>query len=244
MAKSKRVHQTVVFEDEEDQAALLAGVLLEGTLPPAVPAQPTAAAAPQQDLPGVDQDTPEELPSAIPAYEGDDDPPKDAYPPRRRPDDDNEDDEPERDPSDPPAEEEPEEDPDDEEDDEDDDAGIPHVDPTEPHHPPAATNASPLEPSRYTQRIRVLEAYQYKGKLTDAPAYVDRSWAAYGSVDPLRDIPAGPAVAVPDNLGGSALARIGDYIVRQSVTVAEGIEDTRVEVWSRESFEKFFLPIH
>jgi hypothetical protein len=104
-----------------------------------------------------------------------------------------------------------------------------------------------LPPARsYRQRIRILEAFQYHGRLGDAPGWVDRNWAAWGDYDPLRNIPAGPAVRVPDdpgNPGGTAtLARVGDYIVSQEVAIADGISDVRVEVWAREQFEKFFIP--
>jgi len=113
--------------------------------------------------------------------------------------------------------------------------------------PPASPEPEilpPLPASRYRQRIRIIEAWQYNGRLADAPAWVDRNWAAWGDYDPLRKIDAGPAVKVPTAPNGpAAVARIGDYIVQQEVAVTEDISDVRVEVWAREQFEKFFLSV-
>lgn len=97
---------------------------------------------------------------------------------------------------------------------------------------------------RYEARIQILEAYQYPGNLKGAPDWVDRNWAAYASdYDPLRGIEPGPALRVPTRSGENVLCRPGDYVVTQSVTLMHGIEpDIVVEVWSRESFEKNFLP--
>lgn len=96
---------------------------------------------------------------------------------------------------------------------------------------------------RYESRIRVLEAFQYPGHLKDAPSWVDLNWVGYGDWDPLRGIPPGPALRVPDVRGGVVLARPGDYVVKQSVKLAHGVpDDVVVEVWSREAFEKTFIP--
>ena len=111
---------------------------------------------------------------------------------------------------------------------------------------PGGVNAGlvpPGAPIRYESRIRVLEAFQYRGSLQGAPAWVDRSWAGYGDWDPLRNIAAGPALRVPSPHGDVVLARPGDYVVRQSVTIAHHVEpDIQVEVWAREAFERTFLP--
>lgn len=96
---------------------------------------------------------------------------------------------------------------------------------------------------RYESRIRVLEAFQYRGSLQDAPAWVDRNWAGYGDWDPLRNIAAGPALRVPSPHGDVVLARPGDYVVRQSVTIAHHVEPIeQVEVWARDNFERTFIP--
>lgn len=104
---------------------------------------------------------------------------------------------------------------------------------------PAEPQAGPL---RYEQRIRVLDAWQYRGQLAGAPVWVDRNWAAYADLDPLRGIPAGPALRVPAH-GGFAFCRPGDYMVHQEVLLAHGLPPIEaIEVWSRESFEKAFIP--
>jgi len=98
---------------------------------------------------------------------------------------------------------------------------------------------------RYESRIRVLEAYQYPGNLKDAPAWVDRNWTGYASdYDPLRGLEPGPALRVPTRHGDTVvLCRPGDYVVRQEVVLAHGIEpDVVTEVWAKESFEKNFIP--
>lgn len=106
--------------------------------------------------------------------------------------------------------------------------------------PDAAGNGPNI---RYESRIRVLEAFQYRGSLQDAPAWVDRNWAGYGDWDPLRNIAAGPALRVPSPHGDVVLARPGDYVVRQSVTIAHHVEPIeQVEVWARDNFERTFIP--
>jgi hypothetical protein len=60
-----------------------------------------------------------------------------------------------------------------------------------------------------------------------------------------RKIPPGPALRVPMAHGRETekLCRKGDYVVRQEVTIALGLDpDVRLEVWPKEEFEKFFLP--
>lgn len=97
---------------------------------------------------------------------------------------------------------------------------------------------------RYESRIRIVEAWQYNGRLAEAPQYVDRSWAAWGEYDEERKLEPGPALRVP--LNGPVpekLCRKGDYVVRQEVVIALGLEpDVRLEVWRQDDFEKFFLP--
>ena len=95
----------------------------------------------------------------------------------------------------------------------------------------------------YRQRIRVVEAWQYKGKLAEAPPWIDRNWAAWGDYDPVRGIQAGPAVRVPDAGGYSSICRIGDFIVQEEVAITDHLNDIRVTVWPRENFEKMFMPV-
>lgn len=100
--------------------------------------------------------------------------------------------------------------------------------------------------TRYESRIRIAEAWQYNGQLASAPGWVDRSWAAWGDADSLRGLEQGPALRVP-TVGQvtEKVARVGDYVVRQEVTIALGVEpDIQIEVWEKENFEKFFLPSH
>lgn len=111
-----------------------------------------------------------------------------------------------------------------------------------------AAVAAPVSPAqgniRYEGRIRILEAFQYAGRLDIAPAWVDRNWLAHGDFDDLRQIPAGPCLRVPLPSGNNAIARIGDYVVQQEVVLAPGMPtDVRVEVWAKTDFEKNFLAV-
>jgi hypothetical protein len=100
-----------------------------------------------------------------------------------------------------------------------------------------------IGPIRYESRIRILEAYQYKGLLADAPDWVDRNWMAHGDYDPLRNIEAGPALRVPTPRGDYALVRPGDYVVKQEVVLAPGLDpDVQLECWPQDSFERLFIP--
>jgi hypothetical protein len=96
---------------------------------------------------------------------------------------------------------------------------------------------------RYESRIRVLEAFQYPGNVTHAPAWIDRNWVGWGDWDPVRNIEAGPALRVPTARGDVAIARPGDYVVKQEVILARGVPaDIQVEVWNRDQFERNFIP--
>lgn len=114
------------------------------------------------------------------------------------------------------------------------------------HNEPKAPEIFPSAGvTRYESRIRIVEAWQYHGQLAEAPPYVDRGWAAWGDWDEERKIEPGPALRVPMEHGRETekMCRKGDYVVRQEVTIALGVEpDVRVEVWQKEEFEKFFLP--
>lgn len=111
-----------------------------------------------------------------------------------------------------------------------------------------AQQRNPFPPGsaiRYESRIRIVEAWQYNGKLAEAPQYVDRSWAAWGEYDEERKLEPGPAlrVPIPNSPTGDKLCRKGDYVVRQEVTLALGVEpDVQLEVWPKDEFERFFLP--
>jgi hypothetical protein len=98
---------------------------------------------------------------------------------------------------------------------------------------------------RYEGRIRVLEAFQYLGRLDSAPAWVDRNWLAHGDVDDLRKIPAGPMLRVPvPNTPNFALCRIGDYVCQQEIVLDVGVPSAvRVEVWAKDDFQKNFMAV-
>lgn len=97
---------------------------------------------------------------------------------------------------------------------------------------------------RYEGRIRILDAYQYLGNLSNAPEWVDRNWIAWGDYDPLRAIEPGPALRVPLPSGQFAICRLGDYVTRQEVRLTPDQEgDVRTEVWARDDFRKNFLPV-
>jgi len=118
--------------------------------------------------------------------------------------------------------------------------------------PPAALGPSssvrdvdrPSAGVRYESRIQILDAFQYPGSLKNAPDWVDRNWTAYAAdYDPLREIDPGPCLRVPLSSGLIAICRVGDFVCRQSVTLAPGLpSDVRIEVWDRTQFEKLFVP--
>ena len=93
----------------------------------------------------------------------------------------------------------------------------------------------------YESRIQILEAWRYQGSFVNAPKWIDRNWLSHGEHDPLRNIEPGPALRIPLD-SGVVIARIGDYICLQSVTLAPGVNDIRTEVWPAETFQKLFLP--
>jgi hypothetical protein len=105
--------------------------------------------------------------------------------------------------------------------------------------PPAAGHV------RYESRITIVDAFQYPGSFAGAPDWIDRNWLGFADDDPLRGIPAGPCLRVPSPADPNevVLARVGDYVARQSVLLAEGqMPELRIEVWSREQFQKLFIP--
>jgi hypothetical protein len=101
-----------------------------------------------------------------------------------------------------------------------------------------------LAGARYEGRIRILEAYQYPGAVHHAPGWIDRNWVAFADWDPVRNIEAGPALRVPTARGDTALARLGDYVVKQEVILAVGIPaDVQIDVWPKDQFEKYFIRV-
>ena len=110
--------------------------------------------------------------------------------------------------------------------------------------PIVANSPRPPGLKRYRSRIRVVEAWQYLGSLRDAPEFVSRDWVSYAAYDPVKNIEPGPALRVPTS-GAQVekLARSGDYIVRQEITLVDGLDaEEQVDVWSREEFERLFIP--
>jgi len=99
----------------------------------------------------------------------------------------------------------------------------------------------------YKSRISILSAWRYPGVLADAPEWIDRSWTSWGEYDLQRKLEAGPALRVPTSSLASPqvekLARIGDYVVRQNVAVAYDWEETGIDVWTKEEFERLFVPV-
>lgn len=98
--------------------------------------------------------------------------------------------------------------------------------------------------ARYESRIVIVDAWQYPGSLTGKPDFVDANWIAWGEYDDITKAPAGPALRVPtQGLQAEKMARKGDYIVRQTVTLAHSLPpDTQVDVWPQKDFEKLFIP--
>ena len=104
----------------------------------------------------------------------------------------------------------------------------------------------PSDRVRYESRIQIIDAWQYPGNVANAPAWVDRNWIGFGDDDPLRGIEAGPCLRVPSASDPNeiVLCRIGDYVAQQSVTLSPDASPIiRVEVWSRDQFQKLFLPV-
>ena len=132
----------------------------------------------------------------------------------------------------------------DEDGDGDDDDTIP-VPPAEAPAEPAQTHAVP-QVQRYESRIHIVEAWQYPGSLKNHPDFVDPSWTAWAEYDETTKQESGPALRVPTGrLAQDKLARKGDYVVRQLVTIDPTITpEVSVDVWAARDFERLFIPAH
>ncbi len=100
---------------------------------------------------------------------------------------------------------------------------------------------------RYESRIRILDAWQYRGSVATAPAYVDRNWIGYaGERDPVRQIDPGPCLRVPLTPDPServvTICRVGDYVVHEEIVGDDGRLSEKIEVWEQGQFQKLFLP--
>jgi len=103
--------------------------------------------------------------------------------------------------------------------------------PRDPQHP------TPTAHVAYTSRIEVIEAFQYDGSLKSAPDFIDRNWVGWDGTPILRV----PHPARPE--GPPAVCHPGDYVVRQSVTLAPNVPaEERLEVWPKADFERLFIP--
>ena len=117
--------------------------------------------------------------------------------------------------------------------------------------PVAAQPTAPLEAPvvTYRSRISVVEAWRYPGSLSSAPDFIDRSWTGWADEDQLIGKPSGPALRVPVPRSitypeGMRLCRVGDYVVRQTVCLMDGVDsDVMVDVWPKEEFERMFMPV-
>jgi hypothetical protein len=116
---------------------------------------------------------------------------------------------------------------------------------------PVSPPASPMPPTvTYRSRISVVEAWRYPGQLAQAPDFIDRGWTAWADSD-FNGSPSGPALRVPVSQSlsgptppdGTKLCRVGDYVVRQMVTLVDGLEpEESLDVWQKEAFERLFIP--
>lgn len=115
----------------------------------------------------------------------------------------------------------------------------------------APVDASKSPTVTYRSRISVVEAWRYPGQLAGAPLFIDRSWTAWADSD-INGSPAGPALRVPVTRSlsgptppdGTKLCRVGDYVVRQMVTLYDGVDaEESLDVWAKEAFERLFMPI-
>jgi hypothetical protein len=107
-------------------------------------------------------------------------------------------------------------------------------------HEPVARTADPRPGVvSYVQRVTVTEAYQFNGRVQSAPEFVDRNWLSFDEVSKEET-----GVGIVLELPGIGICRIGDYIVRQSVLMDDtGYSIDRVAVYSKDNFEKMFLPV-
>ena len=111
---------------------------------------------------------------------------------------------------------------------------------------PASGEIMPPGKVRYESRISIVDAFRYPGNLTNAPAWVDRNWVGFGDYDAIRGIDEGPCLRVPSPADPNevVLARIGDYVCRQSVLLDNGrMPELRTEVWAAEQFERLFVGV-
>ena len=113
---------------------------------------------------------------------------------------------------------------------------------TAPSQPPTVT---------YRSRISVVEAWRYPGQLANAPSFIDRAWTAWADGD-LYGRPSGPALRIPVTrsisgpppIDGFKLCRMGDYVVRQNVTLVDGLDpEEQLDVWPKDDFERLFMPV-
>jgi hypothetical protein len=99
----------------------------------------------------------------------------------------------------------------------------------------------------YESRIRIVDAWQYPGNVISAPGWIDRDWIGFADWDPVRDIPAGPALRIPDDPENPAtsytICRVGDYVARQEILLTTSLPgEMRIEVWPKEQFQRLFIP--
>jgi hypothetical protein len=236
-------------EIPQDLSTLLELTAINPDAPRQLPDQDDPVRQPMPAHPDPRDPQPDADPETSPPANGDpkqDSGPVDqTNPPRNPPDED----EPE-DPDQPDEPDEPMEqgDPDDEDNQSADNPAVREPREPPPLPPPAPGSTHPASPTsnlRYESRIQILDAFQYPGSLKDAPAWIDRNWVAYATdFDEVRGIEPGPCLKVPLSSGHVGVCRAGDFVCRQSVTLATGLPvDIRIEVWDRSQFEKLFVPV-
>jgi hypothetical protein len=117
----------------------------------------------------------------------------------------------------------------------------------------ASVDSAPTPPPTvtYRSRISIAEAWRYPGQLASAPDFIDRVWTAWAEAT-IDGKPAGPALRIPVTRSisgpipsdGTKLCRIGDYVVRQMVTLVDGLEaEETLDVWPKDDFERLFMPV-
>ena len=102
---------------------------------------------------------------------------------------------------------------------------------------------------RYAARIEILQAYQFDGRLYDAPDWVDKNWLSWVEADNFgRE--AGPSLDVMDGRRSVGTARKGDWVVRQTTTMDDKHSPTglttvhdHLAVIPRDEFTRLYLPI-
>lgn len=82
----------------------------------------------------------------------------------------------------------------------------------------------------WVSRIQVTEVYKFDGQVHKAPDWIDRNWGAYDD---------GPTLYIPEI---QQTARVGDFVVRQDVSVDATSAVSRLAIYTEQMFNQLFMP--